>query len=67
MLAVKENKVYSVQTDEEKAAYIARGFDITDDSGNILEYGKGKTVPYGKYKRLEEENEKLKAKLAKQK
>lgn len=61
MKAVKGNKVYSVETEKEKKYYKDRGFDIQDDNGEVIEYGKGKTVPYEQYKKLMDELERLKA------
>ena len=55
MKAVKENKVYTIDESQRKT-YAALGFDITDDSGRILEYAAGKTVPYAKYAALLDEN-----------
>ena len=63
MKAVKENKVYTIDETQRKA-YAAQGFDITDDSGRIIEYAAGKTVPYAKYAALLEENNRLKNQLA---
>lgn len=65
MLAIKENKVYSITTDEEAKAYRSQGFDIYDNNGKIKEYGSGKTVPLDSFKQLESENKKLKAEIAK--
>lgn len=62
MKAVKENKVYTVNTEQEAEAYRLRGFDIIDDNGNITKYGAGKTVPYEKYAALLAENAALKEK-----
>ena len=66
MKATKGNKVYTID-ETQKAMYQAQGYDITDDVGNIIEYGAGKLVSYEKYKTLEEkvlklekENKKLK-------
>ena len=66
MKATKGNKVYTID-ETKKAMYQAQGYDITDDVGNIIEYGAGKSVSYEKYKTLEEkalklekENKKLK-------
>ena len=66
MKATKGNKVYTID-ETQKAMYQAQGYDITDDVGNIIEYGAGKPVSYEKYKTLEEkalklekENKKLK-------
>ena len=63
MQAVKENKVYTIDETQRKA-YAAQGFDITDDSGRIIEYAAGKTVPYAQYAALLEENRRLKQQLA---
>lgn len=65
MKAVKENKIYTVSTDEEANAYHARGFDIINDDGTVKSYGAGKTVPYDKYAELESENKTLKSELEK--
>lgn len=58
MRALKENKVYTIN-EKEKAHYVALGFDIQDDDGNIINYGKGKTVPYEKYAELETAHKEL--------
>ncbi|SHJ52171.1 hypothetical protein SAMN02745163_02058 [Clostridium cavendishii DSM 21758] len=69
MKATKGNKVYIIG-ESEKKYYVAQGYDIVDDEGNIIEYGAGKTVEYKKYKeiedkatKLEKENKKLKEEL----
>ena len=61
MLAIKGNRVYTV-SEQEKQAYLNRGFDIADDNGEIIEHGKGKTVSYDEYAKIKAELEKLKAK-----
>ena len=48
MKAVKANKEYII-TEQEKARYQKDGFDIIDDNGSVIAYGKGKTVPYEQY------------------
>ena len=63
MKAVKENKVYTIDETQRKA-YASQGFDILDDSGKIIEYAAGKTVPYAQYAALLEENNRLKKQLA---
>ena len=63
MKAAKENKVYTIHA-QEAAAYAAQGFDITDDSGRIIEYAAGKTVPFAQYAAVLEENRRLKQQLA---
>ena len=64
MTAEKENKVYTI-TEEQKATYLAEGFDIRDDEGNIIAYGAGKTVAYEDYMKLMKENAALKEELDK--
>lgn len=60
MKAIKGNKVYTVREDQEKH-YREAGFDIYDDAGKILSYGRGKTVPYEAYARVARELEELKS------
>lgn len=45
MKAVKGNRAYTI-TEVEKEARRAEGFDIYDDEGKLVEYAKGKTIPY---------------------
>ena len=52
MKAIKDNKEYTV-TNESKQHYIDTGFDIVDENGDIIEYGRGKMVS------LEEHNQAL--------
>ena len=40
--------------------YQNQGYDIYDDNGEIVAYGKGKTVPYEEYMALKVENQELK-------
>lgn len=58
MKAVKGNKVYTID-EIQKKFYEESGFDILDDDGNVIAYGKGKTVPYGEYMALKEKTETL--------
>lgn len=60
MKAVKGNKEYNIEESQQKS-YQDAGFDISDDSGKLIAYGKGKTVPYGDYMKLKEELEAAKA------
>lgn len=53
MKAVKGNKIYTI-AESQKDSYVKQGFDITDNSGAIVEYGAGKTIDYKKYKELED-------------
>ncbi len=60
MKAAKGNKEYVIDESQQKS-YQDSGFDIIDDDGDIIAYGRGKTVPYGDYAALKEELEALKA------
>ena len=60
MKAVKANKVYTI-TEAEKKHYIDAGFDICDDNGEIIAYGRGKTVPMDEYLALKKELEAAKS------
>lgn len=62
MTAEKGNKVYDIDITL-KDRYLADGYDIRDDAGKIVAYGKGKTVPYEQYVKLKAELEKVKAEL----
>ena len=62
MKAVKANKVYTI-VEAEMKRYIDEGFDICDDDGNIVKYGRGKTVPYEEYAALQEELKKVQTEL----
>lgn len=59
MKAVKGNKVYTID-ETQKKFYEESGFDILDDMGKVIAYGRGKTIPYGEYEVLKRENELLK-------
>ncbi len=59
MTAEKDNKVYTID-ESTKDRYVAEGYDIRDDDGKVVAYGKGKTVPYEKYQRVLQELESLK-------
>lgn len=72
MKATKGNKVYTI-SEAEKASFLKSGYDIYDDEGELVEYGKGKSVSYekyveleNKYKALEKENAELKKAQEKQ-
>ena len=58
MTAEKDNKVYTID-ESTKDRYAAEGYDIRDDDGKVIAYGKGKTVPYEKYQRVLQELESL--------
>lgn len=65
MKAVKGNKEYDI-ADTQKSGYQAAGFDIKNDDGETIAYGKGKTVPYDEYLQLMKEKEALETKIAEQ-
>lgn len=56
--AEKDNKVYLID-EIEKKYYLDRGFDIFDESGEVIEHGKGNEHAIAA--ELKAENEKLKA------
>ena len=60
MKAAKGNKEYTIDESQQKA-YQDGGFDIKDDDGIVIAYGRGKTVSYGDYMAVKEELEELKA------
>lgn len=63
MKAVKGNKEYDI-VDTQKNGYQEAGFDIENDDGETIAYGKGKTVPYDEHLRLVKENEALHERVA---
>lgn len=70
MKAVKDNKEYTI-TENEKASYLAQGYDICDDEGNVVEHSPQSTVPYADFEAVVSENfnlrfeiEELRTKLA---
>lgn len=58
MLAIKGNKEYTIDDTQQKF-YQDSGFDIKDDGGNIIAYGRGKTVPYEDHMQAVREVERL--------
>lgn len=60
MKAVKANKEYTI-AEQDKNRYIAEGYDIVDDDGHVIAYGRGKTVAYEVYKKVLDELNELKA------
>lgn len=68
MKAIKENKTYTVD-ETTKDAYLAQGFDIYGDNGELIERSPSSTVSrreydelLDKYNKLAAENKKLKGK-----
>jgi len=62
MKAQKGNKIYTINESQEKR-YQDAGFDIVDDAGKVIKYGRGKTVPYEEYVALKEKNTVLESKM----
>ena len=58
MVAIKENREYTI-AEADVTSFANDGYDIYDDEGNLVRYGVGKVVPYDKYMKLVETNEKL--------
>ena len=48
MRAVKGNREYTID-ETQKKGYQDSGFDILDDTGTVIAYGRGKTVPYDEH------------------
>lgn len=61
MKAKKENKVYTINTEQEKQRYLKDGFDIYDDDGNLTEHSPKKKIAYSEYAKAIEEIKALKA------
>lgn len=64
MKAVKGNKEYIID-ETQKKSYQDMGYDIIGETGAVVAYGRGKTVPYGDYMTLKAENEELKGQVEK--
>ncbi|EGT0680542.1 hypothetical protein QTI42_07815 [Clostridium perfringens] len=59
MKAIKQNKVYTI-TETEKSYYVAQGYDILNDEGEVIERGAGKSISYEEYLKLKDELDPLK-------
>lgn len=66
MIAEKANKIYMIDSSLMEQ-YRTDGFDIKNDNGEIIAYGKGKKVAYDEYAALKKENAELKKELVKKK
>lgn len=64
MRAIKDNKIYTVD-EVTKKDYLAQGYDIIDDNGDVIERSPSASVAYSEYAKLLAENERLKAELDK--
>ena len=58
MRAVKGNKEYMIDESQQKG-YQDMGFDILNDDGGVIAYGRGKTVPYDDHMKAVREIERL--------
>lgn len=58
MRAVKGNKEYMIDESQQKG-YQDAGFDILDDDGNVIAFGRGKTVSYDDHMKAVKEIGKL--------
>lgn len=63
MRAVKGNKEYTIEESQQKG-YQDMGFDILDDDGKVIAYGRGKTVSYEEYMKVVREAEALRTRIA---
>lgn len=63
MRAIKGNKEYIID-ESQKKAYQDSGFDIVGDDGEVIGYGRGKTVPFDDYMKVVKENERLQGLVA---
>jgi len=63
MRATKGNRTYTID-DAQKKHYQDSGFDILDDEGNTIGYGRGRTVPYDTYMKLVTAYEDLESRYA---
>ena len=64
MKAIKDNKVYTVD-ETTKDAYLAQGFNITDDKGKVIERSPSCSVSEEVYSKVVAENKALKAEIKK--
>lgn len=62
MKAIKDNKEYTV-TDGSKQHYTDIGFDIVDENGDVIEYGRGKTVTLEAHNKALERIKELEAQI----
>nr|DAF48361.1 MAG TPA: FOSW, CJUN PROTEIN, COILED COIL DOMAIN [Podoviridae sp. ctUYJ6] len=58
MRATKGNKEYTID-ETQKKFYQDSGFDILNDDGEVIAYGRGKTVPYDDHMKAVKEIERL--------
>lgn len=63
MKAVKENKMYAID-ERMKESYLAQGYDILDEKGDVIERSHQAKVPYKEYARVVNELAAMKEELA---
>lgn len=63
MKAIKGNKEYIIDETQRKH-YIDVGYDIVDENGKTINYGRGKIVPYEDYVKACREIERLHERIA---
>ena len=64
MKAKNENKVYTINTDQEAQRYLKDGYDIYDDDGNVRDYSPKKKIAFSEYMKAAKEIERLQALVA---
>ena len=64
MRAKKENKVYTINTEQEAQRYLKDGYDIYDDDGNVRDYSPKKRIAYSEYMKAVKEIGRLQALVA---
>ncbi len=64
MKAKKENKVYTINTEQEAQRYLKDGYDIYDDDGNVRDYSPKKKIAFSEYMKVVKEIERLQALVA---
>lgn len=61
MRAKKENKVYTINTEQEAQRYLKEGYDIYDDEGHVQTYSPKKMIAFSEYVKAVKEIERLQA------
>lgn len=59
MRAKKENKVYTINTEQEAQRYLKEGYDIYDDEGHVQTYSPKKMIAFSEYMKAAKEIERL--------
>ena len=64
MKAKKENKIYRINSEQEKQRYLKEGYDIYNDEGVLVQHSPLKKIEYSKYDALLKEKAVLTEQLA---